>query len=330
MLNSFQHPSCLTERLAIAGGWTLKQVQGDGKADLSHVLRHRIEDAVDERGRLGGAEPLGQLDGLVDDDLDRRLGEAAQLAHREPQDVAIDPAHPLEPPVARRAGDDLVDRGQLLDAAGHQLGRELVRRLGANAVSACDPSPVFVADCQARFPGVTVKTSYAEALPFDSGQFDATLSQLVIHFMSDPDQATAEMKRVTKSGGCVASSTWDMTGGMELLKFCGEAAAMVDATGGRYNHPQRFGEPGEIAAVFERAGLESVDEQIHTISVPYTDFEEFWGTIEHAAGPVGAFVEGCTPEELSRMRAALFELVGSPNGSFALSAAARSVSGRVP
>ena len=210
------------------------------------------------------------------------------------------------------------------------LTRELVSRLGAAQVSACDPSPVFVADCQARFPGVTVKTSYAEALPFDSGQFDATLSQLVIHFMSDPDQATAEMKRVTKSGGCVASSTWDMTGGMELLKFCGEAAAMVDATGGRYNHPQRFGEPGEIAAVFERAGLESVDEQIHTISVPYTDFEEFWGTIEHAAGPVGAFVEGCTPEELSRMRAALFELVGSPNGSFALSAAARSVSGRVP
>ena len=210
------------------------------------------------------------------------------------------------------------------------LTRELVRRLGAASVSACDPSPVFVADCQARFPGVTVMTSYAEALPFDAGRFDATLSQLVIHFMSDPDQATAEMKRVTKSGGCVASSTWDMTGGMELLKFCGEAAAMVDAIGGRYNHPQRFGEPGEIAAVFERAGLESVDEQLHTISVPYTDFEEFWGTIEHAAGPVGAFVEGCTPDELARMRAALFELVGSPNSSFALSAAARSVSGRVP
>ena len=236
----------------------------------------------------------------------------------------------LAPMLADQAGVaapmDVLDVG----CGSGALTRELVRRLDPSSVAACDPSPAFVADCRAQFPGATVVPGSAEALPFETNRFDATLSQLVIHFMSDPDQATAEMKRVTKPGGCVASSTWDTTGAMELLTYCDEAASMVDASKGPFLTPRAFGEPGWVADVFERIGLESVDEQRHTISVPYTDFDDFWTSIGGAGGSLGVFVRGCAPDELSRLRAVLFDRVGSPSGSFALSAMARSISGRVP
>ena len=58
-----------------------------------------LTNADDSRG----AEPLRELDGLVDHDLDRHVAEREQLARAEPQDVAIDARHPIDAPVLRRA-----------------------------------------------------------------------------------------------------------------------------------------------------------------------------------------------------------------------------------
>ena len=41
----------------------------------------------------------------------------------------------------------------------------------------------------------------AEALPFPDGRFDASLAQLVVHFMADPVAGLREMARVTRRGG---------------------------------------------------------------------------------------------------------------------------------
>src|SRR3954468_429159 len=74
----------------------------------------------------------------------------------------------------------------------------LVERLGAGAVSACDPSPPFVADCAARHPGVDVRLGRAEEIPFDDARFDRAMAQLVLHFVSDPTLAAAELRRVVR------------------------------------------------------------------------------------------------------------------------------------
>src|SRR6476661_4388427 len=76
------------------------------------------------------------------------------------------------------------------------LTSELVDRLGAEAVSAVDPSPSFAA-------------AASEVLPFADQAFDRTLAQLVVHFMSDPVAGLREMRRVTRPGGLVAASVWD-------------------------------------------------------------------------------------------------------------------------
>lgn len=100
----------------------------------------------------------------------------------------------------------------------------LVDRLGAESVSAFDPSGPFVADCTARHPGVDVRLGRAEAIPFDGDQFDAALAQLVLHFVSDPQMVVAEMRRVVHPGGIVAACVWDFDGGMEMLRRFWDAA----------------------------------------------------------------------------------------------------------
>src|SRR6185437_6338669 len=93
------------------------------------------------------------------------------------------------------------------------LTGELVRRVGADAVAAVDPSPGFVEAARQRHPGVDVRRAEAERLPFEDGSFDAALAQLVVHFMTDPATGIGEMRRVTRRGGVVAACVWDHAGG---------------------------------------------------------------------------------------------------------------------
>ena len=51
---------------------------------------------------------------------------------------------------------------------------------------AIDPSEPFVEACRAHVPGADIRVGPAEALPFDDGTFDRSLSQLVFHFVADP------------------------------------------------------------------------------------------------------------------------------------------------
>src|SRR5205809_5161444 len=73
------------------------------------------------------------------------------------------------------------------------LTGELVKRVGAEAVSAVDPSESFAVAVGERYPGVDVRHVAAEELPFVDGAFDAALAQLVVHCMSDAVRGLSEM-----------------------------------------------------------------------------------------------------------------------------------------
>ena len=108
------------------------------------------------------------------------------------------------------------------------LTAELVRRLGAPAVSAVDPSEPFVAAVEERHPGVDVRRAVAERLPFQDAEFDATLAQLVVLLMEDPAAGVAEMVRVTRKRGVVAASVWDYAGGRGPVSMLWDAARELD------------------------------------------------------------------------------------------------------
>src|ERR687898_491791 len=108
------------------------------------------------------------------------------------------------------------------------LTAELVARLGPDAVSAVDPSESFVEAARERPPGVSVQRAAAEQLPFGDEEFDATLAQLVVHFMADPVAGLREMARVTRNDGVVAACVWDHAGGTGPLSVFWEAARELD------------------------------------------------------------------------------------------------------
>ncbi|MDQ3738113.1 MAG: class I SAM-dependent methyltransferase [Actinomycetota bacterium] len=210
------------------------------------------------------------------------------------------------------------------------LTRVLVDRLGASAVSACDPSAPFVADCAAACPGVDVRLGRAEAIPFDDAGVDVALAQLVLHFVSDPTAAARELRRVVRPGGTVAACVWDFDGGMEMLRHFWDAALTVEPAAPDEASVMRFGRPGEIVELFDAAGLEALTETTLAVRVAYGDFDELWSGFLAGIGPAGTCCVALDDERRADVRQELFRRVGSPTADFELTAIARGASGRVP
>lgn len=210
------------------------------------------------------------------------------------------------------------------------LTAELVGRLGAGSVSACDPSTSFLQECASRYPGVDVRAGRAEAVPFDDHSFDVVLSQLVLHFVSDPALTGAEMRRVLRPGGQAAACVWDFAAGMEMLRHFWDAALSVDPDAPDEAVTLRFGGEGEIAELFGSVGFEEVTETLLSVSSTYADFEELWSGFTAGIGPAGAYCSSLPEQAQAQVRAELFRGLGSPDGPFALGAVARCVTGRSP
>ena len=150
-----------------------------------------------------------------------------------------------------RAGQQVLDVG----CGPGALTAELVSRVGADAVSAVEPSASFAAATRERLPGVEVRLSPAEQLPFPDGAFDAAMAQLVVHFMADPVTGLREMGRVTRPGGVVAACVWDHAGDRGPLTAFWSAVRALDPAA-----PDESGlagvREGHLAELFAQAGLD--------------------------------------------------------------------------
>ena len=102
---------------------------------------------------------------------------------------------PLAPAFADFAG--VVEGLRVLDVGcgPGAMTDELVRRVGQTAVAAVDPSDSFLRAVKERYSDADVRNSTAERLPFDDHDFDATVAQLVVHFMDEPSVGLREMAR---------------------------------------------------------------------------------------------------------------------------------------
>jgi SAM-dependent methyltransferase len=182
----------------------------------------------------------------------------------------------------------------------------LVSRLGPNAVYACDPSPQFRDACAARHPGVVVKLGRAESIPFEDQLVDHALAQLVLHFVSDPRRAAAEMARVVRPGGVVAACVWDFANGMEMLRHFWDAALSIDPDAPDEAKVLRFGRPGEIAALFRSVALEDVVESTLGVGSTYSSFDELWNGFLAGVGPAGSYCVSLGDGDRERLRSVRF------------------------
>ncbi|MFD6895655.1 class I SAM-dependent methyltransferase [Rhodococcus sp. NPDC060086] len=209
------------------------------------------------------------------------------------------------------------------------LTRELVTRVGASNVAAIDPAPQFAAACRERNPGADVREGIAEKLPWAAGEFDSTLSSLVIGFMRDPDRGVREMARVTRPGGAVAACMWDVaTGGMTMLRLFWSAARQVDP-GVKGESAMAGTAEGDIAERFRRSGLVDVVEGELTARADYSSFDDFWTPFTYAVGPAGQYLQSLSPAQRESMREACRSALPAA-GPFSLDARAWYARGTVP
>lgn len=202
------------------------------------------------------------------------------------------------------------------------LTAELVARLGVSAVAGCDPSPHFLKACRNRHPGVDLRPGSAERLPFDDAAFDVVMAQLVLHFVSDLERASADFIRVSRPGAVLAACVWDLSGDMQMLRTFWDAALSLDPAAPDEAFGLRMGRQGEIVGWLADAGLDDVTETTLTVSSTYRAFDELWSSMVAGVGPAGAYCAGLPQPRREALRQAWFEGLGSPSGSFELRASA--------
>jgi SAM-dependent methyltransferase len=218
----------------------------------------------------------------------------------------------LSPQLADLAGIRSGQRALDVGCGPGALTTELVARLGAAAVAAADPSPPFVAAMGQRFPGVEVHEAPADRLPFPDGAFDASLAQLVVHFMPDAVAGLVEMARVTRPGGVVAACVWDHAGEHGPLAEFWRAVRELDAGAPDESHLPGVRE-GHLVELFEAAGLRAVEGATLTADLEHPSFEAWWEPFTHGVGPAGAYVMTLNSDEQVALRERCRELLpGTP------------------
>ena len=207
----------------------------------------------------------------------------------------------LSPQIVELAGAREGQRVLDVGCGPGALTTELVSRLGAASVTAVDPSAPFVEAARARHPGVEVHEASAEELPFADDTFDASVAQLVVHFMSDPVVGLSEMRRVTRPGGVVAACVWDLAGGRAPLSLFWDAARQLDPD--VVDESQFAGaREGHLAELFAAAGHRDVTSTALEVSLEHRTFEEWWEPYTGGVGPAGGYVAKLSPNRQAELR----------------------------
>ena len=169
----------------------------------------------------------------------------------------------------------------------------------------------------------------AMALPFPDNSFDAAVMALVIFFVPDPAKSVAEMARVARPGGLVATYAWDqMEGGTPQAPIQAELRAM----GYRPSRPPSA-EASRMAALRELwsgAGIAALETREIEVTRSFADFDDFWSA--SATGPsIAPILATMSAGEIEQLQARLRRrLPPGSAGRIAYAGRANAIKGRVP
>ncbi len=89
----------------------------------------------------------------------------------------------------------------------------------------------------------------------DDDSHDVSGACLVVHFMTDPVGGASEMKRVTREGGWVGATVWDLAGSRAPMAPLWTAFAEVAPQQPTTSGTSRVGSRESLRAILEGAGL---------------------------------------------------------------------------
>ena len=203
------------------------------------------------------------------------------------------------------------------------------------AVQGIDHSSAYIefAREQIADPRVRFEVGDAQALPADSGGYDAVVSGLALNFIPDRQAALREMTRAAQPGGVVAAYVWDYADGMQLMRHFWDAAVALHANALELDEGRRFPicKPDALTALFRESGLKQVE--VRSIDVPthFRDFEDYWSPFLGGQGPAPSFVMSLSEQERTNLGDYIHaRLPVNADGSIDLTARAWAVRGVAP
>ena len=207
----------------------------------------------------------------------------------------------------------------------------LIDRYAPTEVQGIDPSEAQIAYARAR-PGMRLaqfRQGDAMALPFADNTFDAAIMALVIFFVPQPAKGVAEMARVVRPGGIVATYAWALLeSGFPYDPILDEMRAM-----GLTPALPPSAEASRIEVLRElwaKARLDAVEEQKITVQRTFSDFEDFWSVGLTAASVRMAIATMLPPDVEALKRRVQALLPADAAGRVTVSARANAIKGRVP
>jgi ubiquinone/menaquinone biosynthesis C-methylase UbiE len=208
----------------------------------------------------------------------------------------------------------------------------IVARCAASRMFGFDPSPGQIAYACTR-PGAQqadYQVAGAETLPLADDSVDVAVMALVISFVSDPAKAIAEMARVVRPGGWVATYMWDLErDGVPTFHIHAAARSLGISTGSLPNAVVARQEV--MRDLWQAAGIASVESKVIRIPVRHAGFEDYWAIQSLPVGPAGRLIQTMSADQTEQLRTRLREIMPiAADGSIAFEAVANAVKGRVP
>jgi SAM-dependent methyltransferase len=245
----------------------------------------------------------------------------------------------LAPLFVRFAG--LESPGRYLDvgAGTGVLARAIADEFGDAEVVGIEPVASYVDHARARLrdPRFRFELGDAQAIPFNNDSFDAALALLILQEVPDAPMAVGEMRRVTRSGGCLAASQWDFRRGMPMLSLFWEAVQeVIPGERTRREAARRvspdYSDEGALARLWEMAGLARVETAGLEIAMDFASFDDYWSPFLGGATLTSSYAATLPDDVRQRLAARLREKVlgDGPDRPFSLSARAWAVRGIVP
>ena len=190
------------------------------------------------------------------------------------------------------------------------LTQTVLDTVNPKEVKGIDRSKDYVEFVRSRVndPRATFEVGNAQALPVESGTFDAVVSGLVLNFVPQPDQMVAEMARVVRDGGVVALYVWDYAGRMQMLRHFWNAAAALDPSARDLDEGWRFSicNPTSLKYLFQHADLSEVEIRPIDISADFKSFDDFWSPFLGGQGPAPGYVMSLDERRRSQLRERIY------------------------
>jgi SAM-dependent methyltransferase len=211
----------------------------------------------------------------------------------------------------------------------------ILAEFNPRSIAAIDKSEGFVAEARRRITDSRARFDGGDAtvLPWPRGSFDATVSGLVLNFVSDADGMAKEMARVTRPGGKIGPYVWDYSGGMQMMRHFWDIVVELNPKDSALDQGERFPlcELEPLEGLFRRAGLTSISVRPIEIPTVFRDFDDYWMPFLGKQGAAPTYLASLNDEMRDRIRGALrARLVLAGDGPIALTARAWAVQGTVP